>query len=521
MNGGSENGNGGTDRSAGFGAKRVSRRTLLGGGATVAAAGVLGPALLGRAFAQGAETLGSGGTSVSPGATEYDALQALGRTTLRKPGSRPFPGLPEGTDTMPQIENVVMLMMENHSFDNFFGMLGRGDGFTLGSGGLPTASNPYPDGSVQHAFHMPTTCQLSGSPSQEWTASHTAYDNGLMDGFVRAQPSAGSSAGVAMGYWNGADLPFTYSLASVFPIADRWFCSLLGQTDPNRRYLIAGTSAGMTDDVGDSVGQDLQLLSTARGTIFDRLHSQGISFTDYNEGFPTGTTAELYPVDDTLLMTGSQKKPMSSFFTDCAAGNLPAFTFLDPNYGTQSQENPQNIVVGEAFLASVVNAIGAGPGWSKTVLIITYDEHGGYYDHVPPPPALAPDNIGPDVQPGESKYEGFRRYGVRVPGLIVSPYAQTGYVSHTVFDHTSVLAFLERKWNLPAMTMRDANANDLTDLLDLTALAAGTPTFPELPALAAPGDTPAALACSTSGPGTVPPAGSVTPAATTSSARRR
>jgi phospholipase C len=125
------------------------------------------------------------------------------------------------------------------------------------------------------------------------------------------------------------------------------------------------------------------------------------------------------------------------------------------------------------------------------------------------------------VQPGESKYEGFRRYGVRVPGLIVSPYAQTGYVSHTVFDHTSVLAFLERKWNLPAMTMRDANANDLTDLLDLTALAAGTPTFPELPALAAPGDTPAALACSTSGPGTVPPAGSVTPAATTSSARRR
>jgi phospholipase C len=514
MAGGADNPDRGADRLA---ERRVSRRTLLGGGATLAAAGVLGPALLGRALAQGAQTLGSGGTSIGPGATEYDALQALGRATLRQSGSRPFPGLPEGTDTMPQIEHVVVLMMENHSFDNVFGMLGRGDGFALRANGLPTASNPYPDGSVQHAFHMPTTCQLSGSPSQEWTASHTAYDNGLMDGFVRAEPTAGSNAGVAMGYWTGADLPFTYSLGSVFPIADRWFCSVLGQTDPNRRYVIAGTSAGMTDDVSlpptaGSLSQDLLLATPARGTIFDRLNAQGISWTDYTESFPTGTTAELYPVDDTLLMTGSHKKSMSSFFSDAAAGSLPSFSFLDPNYNTQSQENPQNIVVGEALLAQVVDAIGTGPGWNTTVLIVTYDEHGGYYDHVPPPPALAPDSIAPVVQPGEKNYEGFRRYGIRVPGLIVSPFSKTNYVSHMVFDHTSVLAFVERKWNLPAITMRDANANDLTDLLDLTALAAGTPAFPELPPLAAAGNTPAALACSVTGPGTIPPPGSVTPA---------
>jgi phospholipase C len=155
MAGGADNPDRGADRLA---ERRVSRRTLLGGGATLAAAGVLGPALLGRALAQGAQTLGSGGTSIGPGATEYDALQALGRATLRQSGSRPFPGLPEGTDTMPQIEHVVVLMMENHSFDNVFGMLGRGDGFALRANGLPTASNPYPDGSVQHAFHMPTTC---------------------------------------------------------------------------------------------------------------------------------------------------------------------------------------------------------------------------------------------------------------------------------------------------------------------------------------------------------------------------
>jgi phospholipase C len=227
-------------------------------------------------------------------------------------------------------------MMENHSFDNLLGRLGRGDGFTLGAGGVPTASNPYPDGSIQHAFHMPTTCQLSGSPSQEWAASHTAWNNGLMDGFVRAQPSAGTKAGVAMGYWTRADLPFTYSLASTFPIADRWFCSVLRQTDPNRRYLIAATSAGMTDDVGSNLQQDLLLAAPADVTVFDRLSSHRISWIDYNESFPTGATSMLYPVDDTLLMSlgKTHNQPMTSFFSDAAAGNLPAFSLLDPDYTT-------------------------------------------------------------------------------------------------------------------------------------------------------------------------------------------
>jgi hypothetical protein len=157
------------------------------------------------------------------------------------------------------------------------------------------------------------------------------------------------------------------------------------------------------------------------------------------------------------------------------------------------------------MLASVVKAVGASPAWLRTLLIITYDEHGGYYDHVPPPPALAPDSIAPQVQPGESAYDGFARYGFRVPSVIVSPYAKRDYVSHLVYDHTSILALVERKWNLPAMTYRDANANDLTDFLDAGAIAAGQPTFPELPALAAPGDTAAALACSRTGPGTIPP----------------
>jgi phospholipase C len=123
--------------------------------------------------------------------------------------------------------------------------------------------------------------------------------------------------------------------------------------------------------------------------------------------------------------------------------------------------------------------------------------------------ALAPDLIAPVVQPGESAFEGFERFGVRVPAVLVSPYAKRDYVSHVVYDHTSVLALVQRKWNLPALTLRDANANDLTDMIDLGALAEASPTFPTLPTLAAPGNTPAALACSVTGPGLIPPAGSI------------
>ena len=150
----------------------------------------------------------------------------------------------------------------------------------------------------------------------------------------------------------------------------------------------------------------------------------------------------------------------------------------------------------------------AGPGWRKTLLIWNYDEHGGYYDHVTPPPAIAPDNIPPAVPAGQSAYNGFRQYGFRVPCVLVSPWSRPRYVSHRVFDHTSICALVEAKWNLPALTYRDANASNMLDMLDLR-----HPTFLTPPALARPllDIDPGALACNTSGPGTIPPPGSVTP----------
>ena len=481
----------------------LTRRRLLGGAAVAAAAAVGGPILWRRLSASTPEA----------GTQQGAAARALGAAAVRPPGSLPNPALPAGADTLPGIDNIVVLMMENHSFDNFFGMLGRGDGFSLDRSGRPKATNPLVDGRLQRAFHMPTTCQLPSRPSNDWEASHNAYNGGRMNGFARTAIGPGSTeivGSVAMGYWTGADLPFTYALARHFPIADRWFSSVMADTDPNRRYLIAGTSAGMTSDVGTGAGNAIAnselTIPLPEGTVFDLLSEHGISWLNYVESWPLGATPNLYPVNDGAIETANMRS-FGQFFADAAGGKLPAFTLLDPNYSTQSQENPQNIAVGEAMLAQVVNAVGSGPQWRRTLLVVAYDEHGGYYDHVPPPVALAPDSIPPMIQPGESPYDGFARYGFRVPAFVVSPFARPGYVTHVLHDHTSVLAMVERKWNLPALTYRDANARDLTDFLDMAALRAGRPTFPTLPKLPPAGDTKAALACSTTGPGAIPPAG--------------
>ena len=467
---------------------RILRRVLFGAPLVLAP---LGAGLAG--VGQGARASTTSGCALPAPAGTAAALWVLGRRVVRCPGSLPDPSRAPGTDTLPGVQHIVVLMMENHTYDNLLGMLGKGDGFTLGPGGQPSATNPYPDGRVQHAFHMPTTCQLNSTPSQEWAASHNAYDNGRNDGFVRTTISPATTqivGGVAMGYWTGQDLPFTYSLAARFPIADRWFSSALAQTDPERRFLIAGTASGMTDDVGTGPGNAIPDagLAAPAPTIFNELDAFGVSWTDYDFSYPTGATPNLYPTT-TGATEAVHQKPFSQFFTDAAAGTLPSFTLLDEDFGTTSQENPQKMVRGEQMMSQVVHAVGSSPDWPGTLLVITYDEGGGYYDHVPPPPAIPPDSVPPQVQPGESGYDGFSRYGFRVPAIVVSPYSRPGYVTGVLHDHTSILAMVERKWNLPALTWRDANANDLTDFLDMGALARHHPDFPSLPSLAPPAAT--------------------------------
>jgi phospholipase C len=422
--------------------------------------------------------------------------QPAATSTQRQPGSRPHPDLPAGRDMIPQIKHIVVLMMENHSYDNHLGMLHRAgaDGFTLGSDGKPVETNPYADGSTQHAFRMPTTCQTFGHPSQSWDACHTQRANGRLDGFVISP-----SGPVAMGYWQRDDLPFYYSLASVFPIADRYFCSLLGPTFPNRRYLMAATSMGMINDTVPSPTAYPQ-----NGTIFDRLHDAGVPWKDYFSVSSIASQLALFP--PLLVKYAGNLRSINEFYEDAQKGTLPGLSFVEPNYGIYSEESPQNIALGERFAAKVINAVMSGPAWESTLLIWCYDEHGGYYDHVDPPQAIPPDDIPPSVNGGNA-YSGFSRYGFRVPCAVISPWSRPNYVSHNVFDHTSICALIEAKWNLAAMTRRDANAQNMLDMLDLS-----QPHFKQPPQLAKPllEQNVGALECLVTGPGTIPPPGSVT-----------
>ncbi len=439
------------------------------------------------------------GAGLAAGAAGTSQLGLLARRAaaagVRAPGSLPYPNLPAGepTGAMP-FEHIVIVMMENHSFDNYFGMLPlRGqpaaDGFSFNAAGTPVNQNPYKDGFayVQHATSMCQPVDIT----QAWTPTHQEIDGGKMDGF--ANVDAGQ-----MLYWDQADIPFYYSLANTFTLANRWFCSAPCQTYPNRRFLMAGTAYGLVSTTTSSLTE-----YPPNGTIFDQLSKYGISWRDYYSDLPQAAI-----IFDTIERYPGNISPIAEFFADCAAGTLPSVSFVDPEFGlagdvaspladvpipgvpalgnqiaTQSgdEENPADITLGENFVSSVVNAVLKSPSWGSTLLVWTYDEHGGYYDHVPPAAAIEPDSIQP-VLASTDVPGAYNITGVRVPTVVVSPYSRPHAVTDVVHDHTSLLATIEAQWNIPALTYRDANAATLADFLDPTSAA-----FASSPTLAAPG----------------------------------
>ena len=195
--------------------------------------------------------------------------------------SRPRPDLPMGTDLLPEVGHIVVLMMENHSYDNYLGLLGKGDGLPIGPDGKPEAVNLRSDGRPVRAFHLATTQQVEHVPTQSWRASHLQYDGGRNDGFVRSAEETveggAEHAELAMGYWEAGDIPFYYWMAKNFPVVDRWFSSCLGPTIPNRRFLIAGTANGLVDD------RAIDLLGyPPSGTVFDQLDRAGVTWANYH-----------------------------------------------------------------------------------------------------------------------------------------------------------------------------------------------------------------------------------------------
>ncbi len=383
-----------------------------------------------------------------------------------QPGDRPYPRHPEGTAFLPRIEHIIIYMQENHSYDSYLGMLPRGDGYTLVDG-VPQNSNPLPSTQELAVFHAPDTCQLGQGVSQSWSSTHTQIDSGLMDGFL----ANGNTN--AMRYWDQTDIPFYYSLAQTFPICDRWFASAPAQTYPNRLYLQAATCQSLISTSADV----LTLPHPAGGTIWDKLDAFGISWADYAWDLPD---IALFPT--TFPTQKSHVRSFDQFLLDCQSGSLPHVSIVSPGINNYTEENPHDVRLGEAYSASIINAVMHSPAWPKTAMFFMYDEHGGYYDHVPPPAAVPPDDILPAVAAAPGAPDAWNTYGLRVPAFVISPYAKPNYVSHVVHDHTSVLRFIETKWNLGALTRRDAHADNLLDCFDFS-----QHPFRPPPTLASPG----------------------------------
>jgi phospholipase C len=406
----------------------------------------------------------------------------------RSAGSIPFPGEPVGTvNTGMPFDHIVVVMMENHSFDNLLGALPGVDGLTFDDQGKATNTNPGTENTAPdvECFPFPNTAQAK-NVSQSWKATHEQINGGLMNGFVQA-----SGAVQPMGYYTTETVPFVYSLAGAFTVGTRWFSSVPGPTYPNRRFLLAGTAWGGTTTAPDTLLDP----PPPHGTIYDSLSAHGITWSNYFSDLPMSAV-----IPSIILKHADHLHGIDKFFHDCQSGTLPAVSFLDPRIGVlssiglplatlpsvikdtlqmlgadfqssdpaETEEDPQDVYWGELWAYGVVQAIIKSPQWPRTILIYIYDEHGGYYDHVPPPAAVRPDDIAPRLQPGDPA-GGYDMYGPRVPAIVVSPYAKANGVTEVVHDHTSVLATIEAKWNLPSLTNRDANAETVMDFLGLDA----------------------------------------------------
>jgi phospholipase C len=390
---------------------------------------------------------------------------------------------------LPSINHIVQLMLENRSFDHMLGFLYAGAGNVSPTGqafeGLAgSESNTDASGNavtvfqIDHtapgAYFMPgadpgegyanTNVQLfgHGKPPSPPVATNTGFVTNFADAIAYDQRSkrsveAGTTPSSIMGVFPPAALPVLSGLAAGFAVCDYWYSSVPTETFPNRAFACAATSQGHMNDATSSFTVQ---------SIFGLMTANRLNWKIYGDT-EEPLTRKNFP--DTLSAPDSCIGLFADFQSDAAAGTLPQYSFLEPSWGSagNSQHPNYDVSLGEKLIQDVYNAVRNGPGWDQTLLFITYDEHGGLYDHVPPPSGATP----PDATPGEFGFD-FTRFGVRVPVVLVSPLIPAGTVFRvpagtTPLDHTSVLKTIETRWGLPALTARDAAAPDVGDVLSL------------------------------------------------------
>ena len=455
------------------------------------------------------------------------------------------------SQTVNVLNHIVFLAQENRSLDHYFGALRaywKANGFADRSfDGLPQfnptsglaplygppptnlgcdSAYPVPDdctvdsGSPQVASYQLIT-QCIENPSPSWNESHVDWNlndpvsaTATLDGFVwtaahdarEMKPRYYDTNGIrAMGYYTDTDLNYYYFLASDFATSDRWFSPVMARTASNREYLIAATSQGYAYPIGTDSEDETLLTAT---TIFQELQDAGISWKIYVN--PEGSSCESDPTPQCLLTLSYVQNfqwgqsipslypqslvPISQFFTDLQNGTLPQVAQIEPASSAGLDEHPSdtheykiNVQLGANYVSSLINGLMGSSSWKDSAFILTYDEFGGLYDHVPPHGAVSPDGVKPeDLLPGDvcTQANGptcnFTHTGYRVPLIVISPFTKPHYVSHTVADNTAILKLIETRFQLPALTKRDAAQMDMTAFFDFNTPAWITP--PTVPA---------------------------------------
>jgi phospholipase C len=345
------------------------------------------------------------------------ALDACGSTSSIINSTTPTSS---GPGNIESIKHIVIACQENRSFDTYFGYYEKAGKF-----GVP-AGYSQPDGKggkvTPHKFHILDTKDIK----HDWQTIHSEWDNGKMDGFYIADGAS------SLGYYDRSDIPYYYGLADNFTLCGNYFSYQLGPTFPNRLAFWAGTSGGITQN------HKLPQGFLDHPTIIDVLEDHGISWKFYNLGLMgLGSTPEIEFINTLpFFKRWYQDKRLyhheADLFNDIRAGALPQVTFVI-SAAFYSEHPPLNIVLGEKKMASVINALIQSPLWTTSAFILTYDEGGGYFDHVPPPQV---DDFG---------------MGMRVPTLVISPWAKRGYISGHLYEHSSILKFIERRFGLPSL----------------------------------------------------------------------
>lgn len=355
------------------------------------------------------------------------------------------------------VEHIIVLMMENRSFDHMLGWLPGANGRQAGLSFTDSAGESHP------TYHLTTFDGRSHpDPDHTYAGGRSEYNGGQMDGWLRT----GANDTFCVGYYEEPDLPTLSALARNFTTLDNYFCSIMAPTYPNRIFQ----HAGQTDRLSNT--PEVSTLPT----IWDSLAKAGVSHTYYFGNVPF------------LSVWGDKYSGISKFYTeflaDCAAGSLPAVSFLDPSFtllddGDGNDDHPHaDLRAGDAFLSEVYNAVTKGPGWKNTVLIVNRDEWGGFYDTVAPPRVIAPNHVDTDLVDGRALL------GHRVPAIVISPFSMgnpaTPRIDSNLYDHTSVLKLIEWRFGLPPLGARDASDEvaNLSQALDLTAEYAAPPLIP-------------------------------------------